>query len=146
MLRKKNKIIVLAADHAGFKLKEIIKFFLLKKGNRVLDLGTGGTSRVDYPDYAHKLSKKMKNSKNIFGILVCGSGIGMAIAANKNKNIRAALCYNRKSSIFSRKHNNANVITLGSRLTKKKIALECVDLFINTKFDGGRHLRRVKKI
>ena len=146
MVRKKNKIIVLASDHAGFKLKEIVKFFLLKKGKKVLDLGTKNIDRVDYPDYAHKLSKKINNKNNNFGILICGSGIGMAMAANKNKNIRAALCYNEKSSIFSRKHNNANVITLGSRFIKKKMALKCIDLFINTKFDGGRHLKRVKKI
>ena len=146
MLRKKNKIVVLASDHAGFKLKQVIKFFLLKKGNKVLDLGTNNTDPVDYPDYAHKLSKKMKSNKDMFGILICGSGTGMAIAANKNKNVRAALCYNKKSSISSRRHNNANVITLGSRFTKKKLALKCVDLFINTKFDSGRHLKRVKKI
>jgi ribose 5-phosphate isomerase B len=146
VVRKKNKIIVLASDHAGFRLKEIIKFFLLRKGKKVLDLGTKNTDRVDYPDYAKKLSKKINNKNNNFGILVCGSGIGMSIAANKNKNVRAALCYNEKSSIFSRKHNNANVITLGSRFIKKKMALKCIDLFINTKFDGGRHLKRVKKI
>ena len=146
MLKNNNKIVLLASDHAGFKLKQLIKFFLLKKGNKVQDLGTNNTNPVDYPDYAHKLSKKMNSSKSMFGILVCGSGIGMSIVANKNKNVRAALCHNKKSSIFSRRHNNANVITLGSRFIKKKLALKCVDLFINTKFDGGRHLKRVKKI
>ena len=88
----------------------------------------------------------MKKSKNQFGILVCGSGIGMSMAANKHKNIRAALCYDIRSTKLSRKHNNANVITLGARLTKKSEALKCVNVFLKTNFDKGRHLRRIKKI
>ena len=137
---------VLASDHAGFKLKEEIKKFLINKRKKVLDLGTTDTKSVGYPDYAHLLSKKMKNNKNQFGILICGSGIGMSMAANKHKNIRAALCYNTKSAKLSRLHNNANVITLGSRFTKKNLALKCVSTFLKTDFDGGRHSRRVKKI
>ena len=143
---KKMHSIVLASDHAGFKLKEVIKKFLIKKRNKVLDLGTKSTSSVDYPDFAHLLSKKMKTNNNKFGILVCGSGIGMDMAANKHRNVRAALCYNIKSAKLSRQHNNANVMTLGARLTKKNVALKCVNAFINTNFKGGRHLRRVKKI
>jgi len=142
----KSKKVVIASDHAGFKLKEEIKKFLIKKRKKVLDLGTKDTKSVDYPDYAHLLSKKMKNGKNQFGILICGSGIGMSIAANKHKNIRAALCYNIKSTKLSRSHNNANVMTIGSRLIKKKVALQCVNAFLKTDFDGGRHLRRIKKI
>ena len=142
----KSKKVVLASDHAGFKLKEEIKNFLINKRKKVLDLGTKDTKSVDYPDYAHLLSKKMKNDKNQFGILICGSGIGMDMAANKHKNIRAALCYNIKSTKLSRQHNNANVMAIGSRLTKKKVALKCVNIFIKTSFKGGRHLRRVKKI
>ena len=92
----KSKKVVLASDHAGFKLKEEIKKFLIKKRKKVLDLGTKNTNSVDYPDYAHLLSKKMKKDKNQFGILICGSGTGMSMAANKHKNIRAALCYNTK--------------------------------------------------
>ena len=138
--------VILASDHAGFKLKEEIKRFLIKKRKKVLDLGTKNTKSVDYPDYAHLLSKKMKNNKNQLGILVCGSGTGMSMAANKHKYIRAALCYNTKSAKLSRLHNNANVMTIGSRLIKKKIALKCVNTFLVTDFDGGRHLRRVKKI
>jgi ribose 5-phosphate isomerase B len=88
----------------------------------------------------------MKNNKNQLGILICGSGTGMSMAANKHKNIRAALCYDTKSAKLSRLHNNANVMTIGSRLIKKKVALKCVDTFLNTNFDGGRHIRRVKKI
>ena len=142
----KIRKIFLASDHAGFKLKEEIKEFLKNKRKKVLDLGTKNTNSVDYPDYAHLLSKKMKNTKNQFGILICGSGTGMSMAANKHKNIRAALCYDIKSAKLSRKHNNANVMTIGARLIKKNIALKCVSAFLKTDFEGGRHLRRTKKI
>ena len=142
----KSKKVFLASDHAGFKLKEEIKKFLIKKRRKVLDLGTQNTNSVDYPDYAHLLSKKMKKNKNQFGILVCGTGSGMSMTANKHKYIRAALCYNTKSTKLSRLHNNANVMTLGSRFIKKKAALKCVSTFLKTDFDGGRHLRRIKKI
>tara|TARA_B100000029_G_scaffold63319_1_gene56727 strand:- start:1087 stop:1518 length:432 start_codon:yes stop_codon:yes gene_type:complete len=142
----KVKKIILASDHAGFILKECIKKFLLKKGKTVLDLGTKNSSSVDYPDFAHLLSRKMKNNKNGFGILVCGSGIGMDMSANKHKNIRAALCYDIKSTKLSRKHNNANVMAIGARLTKQNVALKCVSIFMSTNFEGGRHNRRVKKI
>ena len=138
--------IILASDHAGFKLKEEIKKFLIKKRKKVLDLGTKNTSSVDYPDYAHLLSKKMNKSKNQFGILICGSGIGMSMAANKHKYIRAALCYSIKSTQLSRQHNNANVMAIGARLIKKNIALKCVSTFLETNFNRGRHLRRIKKI
>jgi len=138
--------VILASDHAGFKLKEQIKKFLIKKRKKVLDLGTNNSKAVDYPDYAHLLSNKMKKDKNQFGILVCGTGIGMSMAANKHKNIRAALCYNLRSTKLSRMHNNANVMAVGARLTKKNIALRCVNTFLKTEFDGGRHLKRTKKI
>ena len=144
--KKKNKRVLLASDHAGFKLKDKIKRFLIKKGNTVLDLGTKNTNSVDYPDYAHLLSKKMKNNKSQFGILICGTGIGMDMAANKHKNIRAALCYNTKSTKLSRQHNNANVMTIGARLIKEKTALMCVSTFLKTEFVGGRHIKRIKKI
>ena len=110
-----------------------------------MDLGTDNNNSVDYPDFAHMLSKKITGKKQ-FGILVCGSGIGMDMAANRHKNIRAALCYNTKSTKLSRQHNNANVMTLGARMTKKSVALKYVDIFLKTSFLGGRHLRRVKKI
>ena len=144
--KKKIKRVLLATDHAGFKLKDKIKRFLIKKGNTVLDLGTKNTNSVDYPDYAHLLSKKMKNNKSQFGILICGTGIGMDMAANKHKNIRAALCYNTKSTKLSRQHNNANVMTIGARLIKGKTALMCVGTFLKTEFVGGRHIKRIKKI
>ena len=145
---KKTKIerIILASDHAGFNLKKNIKNFLIKKGKRILDLGTENTISVDYPDFAHLLSKKMKKNNRQLGILVCGSGIGMSITANKHKNVRAALCYNAKSARLSREHNNANVIAIGARLTKKNVALKCVNTFIRTNFKGWRHLKRIKKI
>ncbi len=142
----KSKRVILASDHAGFKLKEEIKKFLIKKEIKVLDLGTKNISSVDYPDYAHLLSKKMNKPENQFGILICGSGTGMSMTANKHKNIRAALCYDVKSTRLSRLHNDANVMTIGARLIKKDVALKCVNLFLRTDFDGGRHLRRVKKI
>ena len=138
--------VVLASDHAGFMLKEKIKKFLIKKRKKVLDLGTKNTKSVDYPDFGHLLAKKVKNNNNNFGILVCGSGIGMSMTANRHKNIRAALCYNVRSAKLSRKHNNANVMALGSRLIKTSTAIKCVNTFLKTKFDGGRHLKRVKKI
>jgi len=144
--KAKAEKVILASDHAGFKLKEEIKKFLIKKRKKVLDLGTKNTSSVDYPDYAHLLSKKMNKSKNQFGILICGSGIGMSMAANKHKYIRAALCYSIKSTQLSRQHNNANVMAIGARLIKKNIALKCVSTFLETDFNRGRHLRRIKKI
>ena len=140
------KKVVLASDHAGFKLKELIKKDLIKKRKKVLDLGTKNSNSVDYPDFAHSLARKLKNKNNQFGILICGSGMGMAIAANKNKSIRAALCYSKKNTKLSRLHNNANIITLGERLIDKKKAINLIKIFLSTKFEGGRHLRRVKKI
>jgi sugar-phosphate isomerases, RpiB/LacA/LacB family len=117
------KKIYISSDHAGFKLKEIIKIHLLKKKMNYFDLGPYSDNRVDYPDYAHKVARMVKISKNNVGILVCGSGMGMNIAANKHKNIRAAQCFNLKSTKLSRLHNDANIITLGSRLLTKKMLL-----------------------
>jgi ribose 5-phosphate isomerase B len=138
--------IFISSDHAGYKLKEQIKLYLSKKKISFKDMGPYNDDRVDYPDFAHKLAKKVKTNKNNFGILVCGSGMGMNIAANRHKNIRAAQCFNLKSTKLSRLHNDANIITLGSRLLNKKLALTCVIAFLNTEFEGGRHLKRIKKI
>ena len=140
------KKIFISSDHAGFKLKEEIKSHLLKKKLSFQDLGPFNDDRVDYPDYAHKVARKVKANKSNVGILVCGSGMGMNIAANRHKNIRAAQCFNLKSTKLSRLHNDANIITLGSRLLNKKLALNCVNTFLNTKFEGGRHSKRIKKI
>ena len=139
------KNIYIASDHAGFNLKESIKKKYSKK-YKLFDLGPDKSSKsVNYPDYAHKLSKKINKKQNI-GILVCGSGMGMSMSANKHKNIRAALCYSVKNAKLSRLHNDANVITLGERLISKNLAFKCINVFLNTKFEGGRHLKRVKKI
>lgn len=138
--------IFISSDHAGFKLKEAIKVYLSKKKLAFQDLGPHNDDRVDYPDYAHKVARRVKISKNNIGILVCGSGMGMNIVANRHKNIRAAQCFNLKSTKLSRLHNDANIITLGSRLLNKKLALNCVNTFLNTKFEGGRHSKRIKKI
>ncbi len=143
--KMKDRRIIIASDHAGYFLKENIKKFLIKKKKNILDLGPKNNNSVDYPIYAHRLAKKMQNNKN-FGILICGSGTGMLMAANRHKNVRAALCYDIKSTKLSRLHNNANVMTIGARLTNKNVALRCVNIFIKTNFKGGRHLRRIKKI
>ena len=140
------KKIFISSDHAGFNLKENIKIFLKKKKYNFIDLGPKNNNRADYPVYAHAVAKKVKKNKNYRGILVCGSGMGMNITANKHKNIRAAQCYNVKSTKLSRLHNDSNIITLGSRLLSKKNALNCVSIFLKTKFEGGRHLIRIKKI
>ena len=140
------KKIFISSDHAGFKLKEEIKSLLSKKKISFLDIGPHNDNRVDYPDFAHKVARRVKANKNNIGILVCGSGMGMNIAANRHKNIRAAQCFNLKSTKLSRLHNDANIITLGSRMLSKKLALSCVIAFLNTKFEGGRHLKRIKKI
>ena len=140
------KKIFISSDHAGFNLKEQIKKKFSKKF-LFQDLGTDNSKKsVNYPDYAHKLSKKVANNTNNIGILVCGSGMGMSMAANKHKKIRAAVCYSVKNAKLSRLHNNANIITLGSRLIKKNTAFKCIEVFINTKFEGGRHKNRVKNI
>ena len=138
------KKIFISSDHAGFKLKnKIISKF--SKSQKIIDLGTYSKESVDYPDYAKKLTKMVVSVKGSFGILVCGSGVGMSIAANKNKYVRAALCYSKKNTRLSRLHNNANIITLGERLISKNKAFNLIRVFLNTKFEGGRHLRRIKK-
>ena len=140
------KKICIASDHAGFKLKEDIKNFLIDKNISIFDLGPANENSVDYPDFAKKVARRVKANTSDIGILVCGSGIGMAISANKTIGIRAAVCYNLQSTRLSRLHNNANIISLGSRLTKKNDALKLVSIFLKTKFEGGRHLKRIKKI
>ena len=138
--------ICIASDHAGFDLKERIKHFLINKNIPVIDLGPLTKNSVDYPDYAKKVAMRLVLKKSDAGILVCGSGTGMAISANKFKGIRAAQCYSKKSTILSRRHNNANIICLGSRTLKDKEALSFVSFFLKSKFEAGRHQRRIKKI
>ena len=138
--------ICIASDHAGYGLKEKIKDYLINKSISLIDLGPFSEDSVDYPDYARKAAKRLILRKSDAGILVCGSGTGMAIAANKFKGIRAAQCYSKSSTILSREHNNSNIICLGSRMLKYKDALKYVTYFLNTKFIGGRHQKRVDKI
>ena len=140
------KKVSLSSDHAGFDLKEKIKKFLIKNKIKVVDLGPKNNKSVDYPDFAKRVARNVLSKKSNIGILVCGSGTGMAMSANKFKKIRAAVCYNKASTRLSRQHNNANIMALGARLTKKTDAIKLVNVFLNTKFEGGRHLRRVKKV
>ena len=145
-MRNIFKKICIASDHAGYNLKEYIKDFLINKNVSIIDLGPINENSVDYPDYAKKVSNRIKSKRSDIGILVCGSGTGMAMSANKIKGIRAAVCYNLRSTRLSRQHNNANIITIGSRLTKKNTAFKLISVFLKTKFEGGRHQRRVNKI
>ena len=140
------KKICISSDHAGYEIKEFIKEQLIKSKISIIDLGPFLKKSVDYPDYAKKVSNRVSQRKSDLGILVCGSGTGMAISANKTKGIRAAVGYNSKSTQLSRQHNNANVLCLGSRLTKRNDIKKIIKIFLNTKFEGGRHKRRVKKI
>lgn len=139
-----QKKILIASDHAGFFLKTFLIEELAKLGFTLVDLGCNSAEKsVDYPDFAHKLAKRLKNE---FGILICGSGIGISIAANRHKNIRAALCHNSESAKMSRRHNDANVLCLGARVVKEKSALTITKTFLSEKFEGERHERRVTKI
>ena len=141
-----NKKICISSDHAGYKIKEYIKTLLYKSKISLIDLGPYNDKSVDYPDYAKKVAKRIKGKKSDFGILVCGSGTGMAISANKIRGVRAAVCYNKTSTYLCRSHNNANILCIGARLTKKNNIEKIVSVFLNTEFEGGRHQRRIKKI
>jgi len=138
--------ICIASDHAGYGLKEKIKDYLINKSISVIDLGPFSEVSVDYPDYAKKVAKRLILRKSDAGVLVCGSGTGMSITANKFKGIRAAQCYSKYSTILSRQHNDSNIICLGSRMLKYKDALKYVTYFLNTKFESGRHQKRINKI
>lgn len=138
--------IALGADHAGYHLKEHLKTYLEKNGHIVTDCGTDSTESTDYPDYAVSACTLVKDGKCEIGILVCGSGIGVSITANKVSGIRAANCFEPEHAKLSRQHNNCNVLTLGARFTDNSKAEEIVDVFISTEFEGGRHQKRVDKI
>jgi ribose 5-phosphate isomerase B len=139
--------IIIGSDHAGFDLKEEIRRFLSEKGDySVKDLGTFSHEPADYPIIAHELAKSISEKKFKRGILLCGSGIGMCIVANRYRNVRAALCHNLYTVRLSRKHNDANILVLGGRVLGVGLALEMVDLFLSTDFEGGRHQRRVEEI
>ena len=136
--------ILIASDHAGFHLKEELKKHFTSE-HEFIDFGPNSYDSVDYPDYAHILSQKISESKDSFGILICGSGIGMSMVANRYKDVRAALCLNEKMAQLSREHNNANVLVLGSRLISCEEAIKCLIMFFKSKFEGNRHQARLDK-
>ena len=137
--------ILIASDHAGYKLKKML-IEELQGEIKFEDLGTFSENSVDYPDYAKKLSKKISFKKDMVGILICGSGIGMSMVANRFKNVRAALCMNNKMSMLARQHNNANILVLGSRLISEQEAIKCLLVFLKTNYEGGRHQARLDKL
>ena len=140
-----NKIF-LSSDHGGFELKEKVKSFLIDNNFEYEDLGCSSLEPVDYPDFAKLLSKKLKDKNNSMGILFCGTGIGISMAANRFPHIRAALCTSVEMASKSRKHNDANVLALGGRILEGNLALEIVKEFLHTDFEAGRHSLRVDKI
>lgn len=141
-----SKKIGLVADHAGFSLKTLIAADLKKQGYEVVDLGTHSEDRVDYPDFGKKLADDIASGALPRGIAVCGSGIGISMALNRNPKVRAALCHDVTSARLARQHNDANVLALGGRLTGVETALDCIRIFLNTPFEGGRHADRVAKL
>ena len=141
-----NIKIVVGSDHAGFELKQIIIEHLSERNMNYVDFGTSCLDSVDYPDYAKKVAEEVNSKDLIMGILVCGSGQGMAMTANRFKNVRAAICHNSDVAKVTRQHNDANVLCLGSRFIDMSEAIKCVDVFLGTDFEGERHLKRINKI
>ncbi len=141
-----NHTIALGADHGGFSHKEAVKSFLQDHGYVVNDFGTDSPDSVDYPDFAHPLADAVGKEQYSLGILLCGSGNGVAIAANKHPQVRAALCWNEELAVLARQHNNANVLCLPGRFISEALALRMVEAFLQAEFEGGRHGRRVAKI
>jgi len=138
--------IAIASDHAGFELKAVLKQELEKLGFEPLDLGTDGPASVDYPDFGNKLAASLKAGEAKRGVLICGSGIGISMAANRHAHVRAALCHDGLSARLSRLHNDANVLCLGARLTGVDVARDCLAVFLGTEFEWGRHQNRVAKL
>jgi len=138
--------IYLASDHGGFELKEVIKDYLKEEGYNVEDLGTHNEDSVDYPDFGIKVGEAVVQDEDSIGIVMCGTGIGISIAANKVKGVRCALCSQVFSAEMAKKHNNANVIAMGGRVTGKDLGKRIVKAFLDEKFEGGRHQRRIDKI
>ena len=143
---KPSHICAIASDHAGFPMKEALKRHLADHGLTVLDLGTDGPESVDYPDFAAALAEVIAAGRADRGVLVCGTGIGISIAANRHPAIRAALCHDTTSARLSRQHNDANVLVLGGRLVGEEVAKDCLSIFLTTEYEGGRHDRRVAKL
>ncbi len=138
--------LVIASDHAGFPLKEVLRDELVAMGLQVDDLGTHSEDSVDYPDFAEALATAIKNGKADRGVLVCGTGIGIGMAANRYPWIRAAVCHDVTSTRLARAHNDANVVVMGARLIGSETAKDCLKVFLDTNFDGDRHVRRVDKL
>jgi len=138
--------VALASDHAGVELKEVLKSELAARGIEILDLGTNSTESVDYPDYGKALAEAVAAGRADRGVAVCGSGIGISIAANRVPGVRAALCHDSLDARLSRLHNNANVLALGARTTGIDVARDCLAAFLDTEFEGGRHQGRVEKL
>ena len=141
-----NVKIAIGSDHAGFELKQVIVDHLSARNLDYVDCGTNSLVSVDYPDFAKKVAEEVNNKDLVMGILVCGSGQGMAMTANRYKNVRAAICHNSDVAKVTREHNDANILCLGSRFIEKIEALKCVDTFLSTDFEGERHLKRINKI
>ncbi len=139
-------VCAIASDHAGYGLKEVLKGYLAEHEQEVLDLGTDGPESVDYPDFAATLAEAIAVGRARRGVLVCGTGIGISIAANRNPAIRAALCHDTTTARLSRQHNDANVLVLGGRLIGEEVAKDCLSVFLSTAYEGGRHDRRVAKL
>jgi ribose 5-phosphate isomerase B len=146
MIGPMPELVAIAADHAAVELKRLLVSELEAMGYGVLDLGTNGTEAVDYPDIAAKLVHAIRAGEAKRGVLLCGSGIGMSIAANRHPIIRAALCHDGLTARLARQHNDANVLVLGGRLLGPELAKDCLKIFFSTDFDGGRHARRVAKL
>ena len=141
-----NVKIAIGSDHAGFELKQIIIEYLSSRNVDFVDCGTKNLDSVDYPDFAKKVADEVSNKDLVMGILVCGSGQGMAMTANRYKDVRAAICHNSDVAKVTREHNDANILCLGSRFIEEAEALKCVDVFLSTDFEGERHLKRINKI
>ena len=138
--------VAIGSDHAGFDLKQILAAYLAELGYEMLDLGTGAPESVDYPDFGKAVAKAVAAEKARFGVVVCGTGIGISIAANRNPQVRAALCHDHMTAELSRRHNDANILALGSRIIGVEVAKDCLRTFLTTPFDGGRHAGRVAKL
>lgn len=138
--------IAIAADHAGYDLKSALIPELRALGYEVLDLGTGGHESVDYPDFAEALAQAIEGGRAKRGVLICGTGIGVATAANRHRAIRAAVCHDGTTARLARQHNDANVLALGARVLGAEVAKDCLRIFLSTEFEGGRHARRVAKL
>jgi ribose 5-phosphate isomerase B len=140
------EVVAVAADHGGYELKSVLLPELRALGFDVLDLGTNSLESVDYPDFAEKVALAIEAGKARFGLLICGTGIGMSIAANRHRKVRAALCYDVTTARLARQHNDANVMTLGGRMIGSETAKDCLKTFLSTSFEGGRHIRRIAKL